>query len=117
MKKFTEKLNESVEDKKVPTAEEVFKEYHGFEADHSSSDIIDLMIEFAKIHVEAALKEASEKAKVQGYSYDYESNSRTDLDVYGAEMNVDGVTDCDTGLYVSTNKESILNAYPIENIK
>ena len=46
---------------KIPTANELFEQYHGFEADSSSRDIISLMIEFAKLHVEAALKEASEK--------------------------------------------------------
>ena len=47
------------------------------------------MIEFAKIHVKAALKETSEKAEVNVTNYnDYE-----------------------------VDKNSILNAYPLENIK
>ena len=47
------------------------------------------MIEFAKLHVEAALKEASEKAEWKGYT-------------------LAAVEICDY---------SILDAYPLENIK
>ena len=72
---------------KIPTAEEFL--------DANTSGIIDeikckeLMIEFAKIHVEAALKEANRKVIVTYYY--------------------------DEGIRV--NKDSILNAYPLENIK
>lgn len=52
-------------------------------------DVAEAMIEFAKMHVEAALKEASENAE----SY-----------VIG-------------GLTSEVDKESILNAYPLTNIK
>jgi hypothetical protein len=51
------------------------------------------MIEFAKLHVEAALREASEKATVE-----------TEPDYQGGELS-------------SVDKDSILNAYPLENIK
>jgi len=59
MKKFTDKLNESVEDK-IPTAEEfIDKEYYHIKLDLNKndsyiniSDIYYAMIEFAKIHVE-----------------------------------------------------------------
>jgi hypothetical protein len=89
MKKFTDKINESVEGK-IPTANELFEQYHGFEADSSSRDIISLMVEFAKLHVEAALKEASEKATVYA----------------------------DEGGYSEfVDEQSILNAYPLDNIK
>ena len=53
------------------------------------------MIEFAKMHLEAALKEASEKAKIK---YEYSGNT-------GSEY-------CDE--YVDQN--SILNAYPPERV-
>lgn len=49
----------------------------------------DMMIEFAKMHVKEALKEASEKATTDGYG--------------------DG--------YAGIDEDSILNAYPLENIK
>jgi hypothetical protein len=94
MKKFTDKLNESVEDK-IPTANELFQEYHGFEADSSSRDIINLMIEFAKIHVEACKKEISEKAELTDFAYEFLQEGASD----------------------AIDKDSILNAYPLENIK
>lgn len=47
-----------------------------------------MLIEFAKYHVEQALKEASEKVIIEGHPFEY------DLD-----------------------EDSILNAYPLENIK
>ena len=49
----------------------------------------EMMIEFAKLHVTEALKEASEKAEIEDLSYD------------------DRIV----------NVKSILNAYPLENIK
>lgn len=51
------------------------------------------LIEFARIHVEAALKEASEKAELE-YSHTE----------YGDDI-------------MKVDKESILNAYPLTNIK
>lgn len=74
---------------KIPTANELFEQYHGFEADSSSRDIISLMIEFAKIHVEAALKQASKKAICIEY--------------------MEGEYDVKT--------DSILNSYSLDNIK
>jgi len=63
---------------------------------YNEIDITHAMIEFAKLHVEAALKEAVEKAKIK---YEYSGNT-------GSEY-------CDE--YVDHN--SILNAYPLTNIK
>lgn len=63
-------------------------------------DIVKSMTDFAKYHVKEALKQASEKAKlstVQGDNY------------YG--------DDSDDWSYKVVNKESILNSYPLENIK
>lgn len=59
-----------------------------------------LMIQFAKYHVEAALKEAAEKA-VTDYEYAGETGEFDDIPVYDYFV----------------DKESILNAYPLENIK
>ena len=58
----------------------------------SKYDAMEAMIEFAKLHVEAALKAASENSELEG---DEESNFD----------------------YICINKQSILNAYPLENIK
>jgi len=56
-------------------------------------DIKKMMIEFAKLHVEAALKEASEKAKMIDVGIDYSI------------------------ILWEVDKDSILNSYPLENIK
>ena len=85
----------------------------------SKYDALEAMIEFAKLHVEAALKEASEKAEIQEDYYSDDNFSLSDLkeladngyprtDNYGEIYAVD---------IVSINKNSILNAYPLENIK
>jgi hypothetical protein len=75
----------------IPTAEEflIEKGYSGF-AKHTL--VKEWMIEFAKLHVEAALKEASEKA---------------DYNTWGQE-HIEQVW---------IDKDSILNSYPLENIK
>lgn len=80
---------------KIITAEEFFAlpDY-----DKSSipmfSDIHNAMIEFAKLHVQEALKQASEKVKLDDGDYISDGFYETMID-----------------------KESILNAYPLENIK
>ncbi len=83
---------------KIPTAKEQIKEFkNGFdglvfqhEAEISITEF--LMIEFAKLHVEMALKEASD-TKISGV-YSETKYKRGDND-----------------------KDSILNAYPLTNIK
>lgn len=62
------------------------------------------MIEFAKIHVQEALKQASEKAFVE----------YIDLNTDEIFDYTDVITDDDVG--VDVNKKSILNAYSLENI-
>lgn len=62
--------------------------FHGEAWDYFESK----MIEFAKLHVEAALKQASEKALL----------GNTENGVYSV---------------LAVSKESILNAYSLENIK
>ena len=90
----------------MKTAEEFFKEY----SDNTSlseghydylvekNSFKEAMIEFAKMHVQEALKQASEKASVT--PIDHEEISE------GSFRPIWGVDD-----------ESILNAYPLENIK
>ena len=75
---------------KIPTAEEICnKQFFGFKGELWVG-VHKAMIEFAKLHVEAALKEANRKVIVT-YYYD------------------------EGGIRV--NKDSILNAYPLTNIK
>ena len=71
------------------TAEELSKNHTRLRSATALKDLSDFAIEFAKLHVEAALKEASEKAEIEDLSYD------------------DKIV----------NVKSILNAYSLENIK
>ena len=81
---------------KIPTALEFISNAH----DISMENIHCFMIEFAKIHVEAALKKASEKA-VTDYEYAGETGEFDDISVYDYFV----------------DKKSILNAYSLENVK
>ena len=69
---------------KIPTAEEFFDSVVGY----THTEMCERAIEFAKLHVEAALKEASEKAeKLMSHSWEKEY------------------------------QQSIINSYPLTNIK
>jgi hypothetical protein len=61
---------------------------------------------FAKMHVTAALKEASENAKA---SLGKDWISRKEQKIYPGQL-VDSIT-------IRVNKDSILNSYPLTNIK
>ena len=64
------------------------------------NNVTDMLIEFAKMHVQEALKQASEKADAD-FTY-----LGDDLKEIGAEY-----------IEVYTIKDSILNAYPLDLIK
>jgi len=72
----------------IPTAEEFSKNFTRLRSALALQDLTDLMISFAALHVQAALKEASKNVVIEGNSFEYE-----------------------------LDKNSILNAYPLENIK
>lgn len=80
---------------KIPTAEE-FLINLGFPGHAKHGLAKKWMIEFAKLHVEAALKEASENVKVH------------------RDSNGEWVS---SNVKCHVNKDSILNSYPLENIK
>ncbi len=82
--------------KKIQTAEELGNKLYQPIGMSCNKFAIKLAIEFAKLHVEAALKSASEKG---------EAFVQTN-----GEWNSVNVT-------ASVNKESILNSYSLENIK
>jgi hypothetical protein len=77
----------------IPTARQFYD-------NHISDDCVVMMIEFAKMHVQEALKEASEKVRQIEDPYAYTGNT-------GSEYPADYIVD----------KDSILNAYPLTNIK
>jgi len=76
---------------KIPTAKEFYDK-------HYSDDCVVIMRDFAKLHVEAALKAASEDAQViqQGEYYTYFDDPAGDVEVA---------------------KDTILDAYPPNMIK
>ena len=80
---------------KIPTAEEFVANYKKQKyAKNEAPEFIENMIEFARLHVQAALEKASKEVKLE---YMTLSN--------------------DMGYSYMINKNSILNAYPINNIK
>ena len=102
MKKFTDKINESVENR-IPTAEE-FAERNQYDLEsHDEGGYLGIdtkifaekLIEFAKLHVEAALKAASEKASLTDFAYEFLQEGAPD----------------------AIDKDTILNSYSLENIK
>lgn len=117
MKKFTDKINESVEDT-IPTAEDVLvrimsslkMDYSIDELNEIDPDLVPYLVEEidkrTRLYVEAALKAASEKATIlengrdigNNYIWDAYNTSNKDIEY-------------------EVNKNSILNAYPLDNIK
>lgn len=79
---------------KISTLQEFLKNKQWENGMNLQEKIHESTIEFTKLHVEAALKEASEKATVNinGFIQEYDENCCVD-------------------------KDSILNTYPLENIK
>lgn len=65
-------------------------------------------IEFAKLHVEAALKAASKEVKMKG-------EALTTSEPIDEEELIDLLYSQDIG--ISVNKDSILNAYPSSNVR
>jgi hypothetical protein len=93
---------------KIPTAEEFLKDNSdSFDAQMRRDTfyrgtVESLCIEFAKLHVEKALKAASEKVVM------YDAND------------IDNPEEDESGIpyeYYTVDKNSILNAYPLNNIK
>jgi len=73
----------------IPTAEEFFKEKYGINDRISTNNASLLAIEFAKLHVEAALKEALESIPCLGSSTDiasYEEVEKEVLNAYPKEL-------------------------------
>jgi hypothetical protein len=93
MKKFTDKINESVDGNNLPTA---YQFLTNFTDEPDDDTIYKAMIEFAKLHVEAALKEVSKKAVLTDEVCDV-------LQEHWFDEYID--------------KDSILNAYSLDNIK
>ena len=115
---------------KIPTAEELCRiEYEDNRPENifmeRSVDMkwaIFMMKQFAKIHVIEALKQASEKAKINTEYYHEDDVGRTKLkEILDISPLASERTDEDGLLYAvdtyEINKDSILNAYPLNLIK
>jgi hypothetical protein len=89
----------------IPTAASFHQNYIEENYPDSRIDIEEMMIEFAKMHVEAALKEASEKAKAS-LGKDWIRKEET---IHPGQL-VDAII-------IKVDKDSILNSYPLSNIK
>lgn len=101
---------------KIPTAEEFLQDSitisHFYNDRYEqmmcfSDDVQKAMIEFARKHVITALKEASENMKL---------DSKIESEYQGSLGNEEGLLYVDKE-YFYIDKDSIINAYPLENIK
>jgi hypothetical protein len=111
---------------RLPTAEEANFNYRyrigkRYTGSLTIDQEIEMMAEFAKLCVQDALKEASEKAKIleeSGYgtyeTQDGTASSKEEKDCI--KNNSYGHGDC-TFQVITVSKQSILNAYPLTNIK
>ena len=99
----------------IISAEEFSKKYTRLRSSVALKDLTNFAVEFAKLHVQQALKQASEKAK-------WDCNTRQS---HFGDMNRGNYDFADTGgdgdIYqvheIFVDKKSILNAYSLENIK
>ena len=102
----------------IPTAEELIDSTNLIFGDWEV--VKELMIEFAKLHVTAALKNAAYKATCIKYfepeEMNYDENDRLIFDEKDEEAHYVFPTS-DGGKWIDVNKESIINSYPLNNIK
>jgi len=74
--------------------------------DYTPNEVYRIMIGFAKMHVKAALKAASERVEVEEFY------------IFGTTEDEDMLSDISLdALRCNININSILNAYPLTNIK
>ena len=103
---------------KIPTAWEFITSHPG----HLTGEVDDetLMIEFAKLHVTSALKEASEKAKL-AKAFDYGSYYEPTANFKPIDEKVvvkESYGHGDSGYSaIKVDSDSILNSYSLEKIK
>lgn len=116
-------------DNKIPTAEEyIINQGFATWAVQDSPDTTEVVInyqdclqameEFAKLHVEAALQAAAEKALVHQKCNQYHSGEEMWSDKSGeVSVTVRNENSYDEHHCIVVDKDSILNAYPLNNIK
>lgn len=93
---------------KIPTAKKVYHTVTGCVLEsHHNPDIEKAMIEFAKLHVTAALTKANQKSRIKIGPDNY---IREEILVRDAEKP-------DLSMWISVDENSILNSYPLDKIK
>lgn len=81
---------------KVPTAEEFLKKSIDYVLEKDAKqDVVQAMIEFAKLHVEAQRDDILKKVSLTDFAQEFLQEGASD----------------------AIDEESIINAYPLENIK
>ena len=95
--------------KNLPTAKELFDKMLSENEETTSTE---MMIEFAKLHVEAALKEASKSKRIDLYVRPDVKGTKYKLVEPGEKYDI-----FETRQMWKINKEAILNSYPLEKIK
>lgn len=95
--------------KQLPTAEQFLRFKSDISEDKTSVEYLtdceveEIMIEFTKLHVQAALQKANKNARI---------------DVNGNKVIASGFRDREGNqISVSIDKHSITNSYPVSNIK
>jgi hypothetical protein len=98
----------------IPTAQEFLVEE--LRKNHKTTVIIDTMIEFAKLHVKAALEAASNQALL---AIDVTDNEYADETYIKDGRKIQTLSNCRTqeDEWCKVDENSILKAYPLENIK
>jgi hypothetical protein len=112
LKKYNESNNPVVPE--LPTAKELFKEYSynvalaegHYDYMVGEEEFIEALHKFARHHVEAALKSASENGVMEAEPEFGNSVFRKEFDTSNCRPYI-----------ITIDKKSILNAYPLENIK
>lgn len=100
--------------KKIPTAAEF---YSSFVIKYKSDGkTLDLMTQFAKLHVEAALKAACEKAELEDIDKPEDFFEYNGVNGFSKILNKN-VLAFEGYYHVCINSDSVLNAYSLENIK
>jgi hypothetical protein len=101
----------------IPTAEEFMRTFNTGKTEETPQEYVrDMLIQFAKLHVDAALKAASEEETITAFYEEWNENGLLldEDDNYEASYKDPVISG---GKVFIVDKESILNAYPLENIK
>ena len=80
------------------------------------NNVTDMLIEFAKIHVREALKQACEKAELEDIDRPEDFFEYDGVNGFSKILNKN-VVSYEGYYHVCIDSQSVLNSYPLENIK